>query len=174
MSTIPLAVKRRIIEADVRIRELEQQLADQRDSVIEMCAKVCDEAESKYNVAVRKETASFLALMIRAIKSQQDADIEAKPAEQSSDAWISVDEKVPGYPGTVLVAYQSDSDGEPCLDVGEAIRYPNGEWHGLGVFYALGAEPKFQARAANRVVTHWKHLPAPPADTATSLKEAKE
>jgi hypothetical protein len=91
---------------------------------------------------------------VRATPAEPDADVQ--------DAWISVDEQLPGYPGTVLVAYQSDSDGEPCLDVGEAIRYPNGEWHGLGVFYALGDEPKFQARAAKRIVTHWKHLPSAP------------
>jgi hypothetical protein len=52
--------------------------ADHRDRVIELCAEVCDEAEVAYNIAVRKETASYLALMIRALKSQQDAAIESK------------------------------------------------------------------------------------------------
>ncbi len=63
----------RFVEA---IEQAARATAEQsRDSVIEECAKVCDEAENKYNVTVRKETASFLALMIRALKSQQDAAI---------------------------------------------------------------------------------------------------
>jgi hypothetical protein len=40
--------------------------------------------------------------------------------------WISVEDRLPNFPTTVLVAYESDSDGEPCLDTGEAILHPDG------------------------------------------------
>ncbi len=44
--------------------------------------------------------------------------------------WISVDDRLPGFPKVVLVAYHSDSDGEPCLDSGVAMLHPDGIWRG--------------------------------------------
>jgi hypothetical protein len=76
--------------------------------------------------------------------------------------WISVNDSRPGFPKTVLVAYHSDSDGEPCLDTGLAICHPDGVWRGAGVFYQLGQEQKIGIRECVKNVTHWQELPEPP------------
>lgn len=76
--------------------------------------------------------------------------------------WISVEDSLPGYPKTVLVAYESDSDGEPCLDTGFAILHPDGVWRGAGVFYRIGQNRKFEIRECVKSVTHWMPLPEPP------------
>lgn len=78
--------------------------------------------------------------------------------------WIKVEDGLPGFPKTVLVAYQSDSDGEPCLDTGVAILHPDGVWRGAGVFYQLGQPQKFAFRECVKKVTHWMPLTAPPAE----------
>ena len=84
----------------------------------------------------------------------------AAPAAQ---VWIPVSECRPAMLRTVLVAYESDDDGEPCLDVDTATIFPDGKWHGAGIFYAMGKTPPYEVRGTcNRVVTHWMPLPAPP------------
>ena len=50
-----------------------------------------------------------------------------------------------------------------CLDVDTATIFPDGKWHGAGIFYAMGKTPPYEVRGTcNRVVTHWMPLPAAP------------
>ncbi|EEZ8671822.1 DUF551 domain-containing protein [Escherichia coli] len=80
------------------------------------------------------------------------------------DGWISCSERMPGYPIEVLVAFKSDADGEPCLDTGVAILFPDGKWRGGGVFYVMNGDRKYQYRECVREVTHWMPLPEPPQE----------
>ncbi len=80
------------------------------------------------------------------------------------DGWISCSERMPGYPIEVLVAFKSDADGEPCLDAGVAILFPDGKWRGGGVFYVMNGDRKYQYRECVREVTHWMPLPEPPQE----------
>ncbi|MFM2514443.1 ead/Ea22-like family protein [Escherichia coli] len=80
------------------------------------------------------------------------------------DSWISCSERMPGYPIEVLVAFKSDADGEPCLDTGVAILFPDGKWRGGGVFYVMNGDRKYQYRECVREVTHWMPLPEPPQE----------
>lgn len=82
--------------------------------------------------------------------------------------WIKLGEdgsgEVPGYPREVMVAFESDDDGEPCLSTGVAMLYPDGNWRGGGVFYAMNNDRKYQYRECIRKVTHWMPLPTPPTE----------
>lgn len=78
--------------------------------------------------------------------------------------WIKVEDRLPGFPIEVIVAYHSDADGEPCLDTGLGILHPDGIWRGAGVFYQLGQVQKFAIRECIKKVTHWQPLPAPPTE----------
>ncbi|EEW1894482.1 DUF551 domain-containing protein [Escherichia coli] len=80
------------------------------------------------------------------------------------DSWISCSDRMPGYPIEVLVAFKSDADGEPCLDTGVAILFPDGKWRGGGVFYVMNGDRKYQYRECVREVTHWMPLPEPPQE----------
>ncbi|HCS6973382.1 TPA: DUF551 domain-containing protein [Escherichia coli] len=80
------------------------------------------------------------------------------------DSWISCSERMPGYPIEVLVAFKSDADGEPCLDTGVAILFPDGKWRGGGVFYVMNGDRKYQYRECVREVTHWMPIPEPPQE----------
>ena len=80
------------------------------------------------------------------------------------DGWISCSDRMPGYPIEVLVAFKSDADGEPCLDTGVAILFPDGKWRGGGVFYVMNGDRKYQYRECVREVTHWMPLPEPPQE----------
>ena len=84
--------------------------------------------------------------------------------EVLSMGWIKCGEQMPGYPREVLVAFKSDADGEPCLDTGVAILFPDGKWRGGGVFYVMNGERKLQYRECVRDVTHWQPLPEPPTE----------
>ncbi|HBE4641722.1 TPA: DUF551 domain-containing protein [Escherichia coli] len=88
----------------------------------------------------------------------------AKPVPVTTDGWISCSERMPGYPIEVLVAFKSDADGEPCLDTGVAILFPDGKWRGGGVFYVMNGDRKYQYRECVREVTHWMPLPEPPQE----------
>ncbi|EJV7452440.1 ead/Ea22-like family protein [Escherichia coli] len=105
------------------------------------------------------------------------AELEAEPVSQAyklnelsgnspvtPDGWISCSERMPGYPIEVLVAFKSDADGEPCLDTGVAILFPDGKWRGGGVFYVMNGDRKYQYRECVREVTHWMPLPEPPQE----------
>ena len=77
--------------------------------------------------------------------------------------WIKCSERMPdGFPMQVQVAYESDSDGKPCLDVGIAMLFPDGLWRGGGVFSNVGGNQKYVYKECVRKVTHWQPLPEPP------------
>ena len=122
--------------------------------------------------------ATVLALLgeLEAAK-KRIAELEAEPVSQTCklnepsgnspvtpDGWISCSERMPGYPIEVLVAFKSDADGEPCLDTGVAILFPDGKWRGGGVFYVMNGDRKYQYRECVREVTHWMPLPEPPQE----------
>lgn len=79
--------------------------------------------------------------------------------------WISVNDRLPGFPEVVLVAYHSDSDGERCLDSGVAMLHPDGIWRGAGVSYRMGQDQKYGFSEFVKKVTHWMPLPSPPEDS---------
>lgn len=85
-------------------------------------------------------------------------------AQEMIMEWIKCSDNKPGYPREVLVAFKSDADGEPCLDTGIAILFPDGKWRGAGVFYVMNGERKYQYRECIREVTHWAPLPEPPTE----------
>lgn len=77
--------------------------------------------------------------------------------------WIDVSDRLPGFPIPVLVCYQSEADGEPCVDAGVAMLHPDGVWRGAGVFYQLGQQQKYAIReCVKSSVTHWQPFPDPP------------
>lgn len=78
--------------------------------------------------------------------------------------WISVNDGLPQFPREVLVAYESDADGEPCLDTGTAYLFPDGKWRGCGAFYRIGSEHKIDLGVCVKKVTHWMPLPEPPSE----------
>lgn len=78
--------------------------------------------------------------------------------------WISVKDRMPEGSTSVIVAYESDADGEPCLDVGEGWRQVDGQWYGMGIFYRPRSDDGFTFRPdiSKKKVTHWMPLPEPP------------
>jgi hypothetical protein len=104
------------------------------------------------------------------VEDQEIIDF-ARDEASVSEGWTSVEERLPKFPSTVLVAYESDADGEPCLDTGEAILHADGKWYGLGVFYALGREPRYEPRLTEKKVVCWKPMPSYSAPHATETVE---
>lgn len=86
---------------------------------------------------------------VRALKSQQDAAIESKPAEQSANMWISVDERLPEPGAAVLIAF---ADGGVDLSFRYVMKNTGAHVCWEGVEFEHHASP-----------THWQPLPAPPA-----------
>lgn len=76
--------------------------------------------------------------------------------------WIDCEVKKPGFPRKVLVAYESDSNGEPCLDVGAAYYFPDGTWRQGGFFFSMGKDIPYEIREYKIKVKYWKELPTPP------------
>ncbi|EFN5543372.1 TPA: ead/Ea22-like family protein [Escherichia coli] len=95
--------------------------------------------------------------------AEPNFDVNGK-SPVTPDGWISCSDRMPGYPIEVLVAFKSDADGEPCLDTGVAILFPDGKWRGGGVFYVMNWDRKYQYRECVREVTHWMPLPEPPQE----------
>lgn len=102
--------------------------------------------------------------LAKAIRKCPDMPEFDGPTPVTPDSWISCSERMPGYPIEVLVAFKSDADGEPCLDTGVAILFPDGKWRGGGVFYVMNGDRKYQYRECVREVTHWMPLPEPPQE----------
>ena len=90
---------------------------------------------------------------------QLRAENEELKAEQE---WVPVQERLPGIPIEVMVAYESDNDGEPCLDVGTATLFFDKKWYSVGMFYKYGVNPPHEFRVTERAVRYWKHKPKAP------------
>lgn len=97
------------------------------------------------------------------IVKEYEAMLAAAPAPAQAEPaspWVAVAERQPLKWQTVLVAYESDADGEPCLDVGSAALGADGKFYGMGHFYVLGTAT-LEPRICVKPVTHW--MPLPPA-----------
>ncbi|MEK9095251.1 ead/Ea22-like family protein [Escherichia coli] len=134
------------------------------------------QANAEFIAAANPATVLALLGELEAAK-KRIAELEAEPVSQTCklndpsgnspvtpDGWISCSDRMPGYPIEVLVAFKSDADGEPCLDTGVAILFPDGKWRGGGVFYVMNGDRKYQYRECVREVTHWMPLPEPPQE----------
>ncbi|GAB0909636.1 hypothetical protein MZ16F89_22710 [Escherichia coli] len=134
------------------------------------------QANAKFIAAANPATVLALLDELETAK-KRIAELKAEPVSQTyklnqlsgnspvtPDSWISCSERMPGYPIEVLVAFKSDADGEPCLDTGVAILFPDGKWRGGGVFYVMNGDRKYQYRECVREVTHWMPLPEPPQE----------
>lgn len=101
----------------------------------------------------------------------------AQNAEAIRNQWISVDERLPKEKARTLIAYESDADGEPCLDVGYG-RLDNDGWKHAGTFYdnvgAARGRPFVIRETCNVKVTHWMPLPEAPSQSGTASTKTGE
>jgi hypothetical protein len=99
--------------AIVEALEAARATAEQRDSVIDLCAKAADTSMLNCGCAAK----------IRALKSQQDAAIESKPAESSEPATVPYSLYVAGCRDFERVAARCDDAAEIIAALQKAIAY---------------------------------------------------